>query len=611
MKVFVLAFLAVASAAAQGGTWFDLSGEWKYAADRDVPAFAQPAFDDAVWAAVRLPSPVLFTGPKPSWLRHTVAVPAGTDRTDFAVTIGALQDVYQIFVNGVKIGQSGDFDDFSHATLPRSRSYRIPADVASRGAPGPITIAIRGKRAFFLPPQYRLPDEGPYLLASSAQTPWHEGERVLDERWREFSLFWILFGVELGFAAISFLGWWSERARTELLWFSLASAGNAAVMFQLLAMLHPAAVISATGSPFGPLWIAITLSYILFAQFTIRAVDVPRRWPSAALWLGSTAAQFLANPFVTHVWVLALSVGVVVFDLARNWRKISGEDRLLRLVLLLAAADGLQGWVRILLGLPSIPDVYLGDFHVGHNNLLWCLLSVTILILIFRRSGRNRREQERLSAEFEAARTVQQMLFPASGQDGIEAVYQPAQEVGGDFWQSIPLDGGGRLVAVGDVSGKGLKAAMLVSLITGALRNRRSDEPAAILGELNRVAASASGGGFVTAVIARIEKDRIVIANAGHPSPYLDGQELALDAGLPLGVVPNAIYSDCALPLGRARQLTFVSDGVVEAANPRKELFGFDRTQSISTRSAREIADAAKAWGQNDDITVVTFRWAA
>jgi sialate O-acetylesterase len=76
------------------------------------------------------------------WLRRTVALPAGTDRTNLAITIGALQDVFQIFVNGIRIGESGDFNDFSHATLPRPRSFRIPADIASLGAPGPKRIAF-------------------------------------------------------------------------------------------------------------------------------------------------------------------------------------------------------------------------------------------------------------------------------------------------------------------------------------------------------------------------------------------------------------------------------------------------------------------------------------
>jgi len=95
----------------------------------------------------------------------------------------------------------------------------------------------------------------------------------------------------------------------------------------------------------------------------------------------------------------------------------------------------------------------------------------------------------------------------------------------------------------------------------------------------------------------------VVIANAGHPSPYCDGVEVEVEAGLPLGLIPDAVYSESSHGGDR---FTFVSDGVVEADNG--ELFGFERTREISGRTAHEISGAAKSWGQNDDITVVTVR---
>ena len=100
----------------------------------------------------------------------------------------------------------------------------------------------------------------------------------------------------------------------------------------------------------------------------------------------------------------------------------------------------------------------------------------------------------------------------------------------------------------------------------------------------------------------------MTIANAGHPSPYCDGREVTVEAGLPLGVVAGVTYEESVV---QGERFTFVSDGVVEAENSRRELFGFDRTRESSTKSAREIAEAAKAWGQNDDITVVTVRRSA
>jgi phosphoserine phosphatase RsbU/P len=108
--------------------------------------------------------------------------------------------------------------------------------------------------------------------------------------------------------------------------------------------------------------------------------------------------------------------------------------------------------------------------------------------------------------------------------------------------------------------------------------------------------------------VARIDGERVTLASAGHPAPYLDGREVSLEAGLPLGIDAEAAYESWELRLATGQRLTFVSDGVVEAANARGELFGFERTAAISNHLAQEIADAAQSWGQNDDITVVTVR---
>jgi serine phosphatase RsbU (regulator of sigma subunit) len=118
-----------------------------------------------------------------------------------------------------------------------------------------------------------------------------------------------------------------------------------------------------------------------------------------------------------------------------------------------------------------------------------------------------------------------------------------------------------------------------------------------------------TGGGFVTCCCARIAANgELTIANAGHLAPYLDGQEVAVDTGLPLGLDAGADYPETRLPFPPHAQLTLLSDGVVEAASAQGELFGFDRTAAMSRQPAADIAEAARAWGQNDDITVVTVR---
>jgi serine phosphatase RsbU (regulator of sigma subunit) len=188
----------------------------------------------------------------------------------------------------------------------------------------------------------------------------------------------------------------------------------------------------------------------------------------------------------------------------------------------------------------------------------------------------------------------------------IDAVYRPAQEVGGDFYRTEVLEDGSLLVVVGDVSGKGLDAALLVAAVLGGLAIEKERGPARLLEDLNKAVTGRTGGGFITACCARFYPNgRVVIANAGHISPCIDGRELELAAGLPLGITVQAEYSETSVQAGGQR-VTFLSDGVVEARNAAGELLGFDRMAALSKKPAVEIADAAQRWGQEDDITVLT-----
>jgi len=192
----------------------------------------------------------------------------------------------------------------------------------------------------------------------------------------------------------------------------------------------------------------------------------------------------------------------------------------------------------------------------------------------------------------------------------VESVYQPAQQVGGDFFQILPACNGGLLIVVGDVAGKGLPAAMLVSMLVGSIRTTAedTDDPVIMLRRLHDRLVGRAFGGFATALAARIASDgHVTIANAGHLSPYLDGREIELAGALPLGVEGGGQYETASFELGRGSRLTFYSDGVVEAQNQKGELFGFDRAQAVSAEPAAAIVKAAVQFGQSDDITVVTI----
>ncbi|MGD0627840.1 MAG: PP2C family protein-serine/threonine phosphatase [Terracidiphilus sp.] len=256
----------------------------------------------------------------------------------------------------------------------------------------------------------------------------------------------------------------------------------------------------------------------------------------------------------------------------------------------------------------------VGNLVVGLGQLTAMLFFLTLAAIIVRRSTRMSRQQAVHEGELAAAREVQQVILPeqVEGIAGfkVESVYQPAQQVGGDFFQILPTSGGGLLVVVGDVAGKGLPAAMLVSVLVGAIRAAAdfTQSPSALLANLNERLMGRARGGFSTALAAHITTDGCVtIANAGHLPPYLDGQEVELPGALPLGIVSGSNYETIQFSLPEGSRLTFYSDGVVEAQNQRGELLGFDRGRDLSAQPAAAIVEAAKAFGQSDDITVVTI----
>src|SRR6202012_3402138 len=160
--------------------------------------------------------------------------------------------------------------------------------------------------------------------------------------------------------------------------------------------------------------------------------------------------------------------------------------------------------------------------------------------VILLRFTRVSREQARTAAELAAAREIQQRLVPSAppAVAGFRmlAAYLPAQEVGGDFYQVLLQPDVSSLLVVGDVSGKGLRAAMTGALAIGALRTLASENlgPAALLQRLNLQILAAEDGGFVTCLCARISREGLVTtANAGHLAPYRNGVEIELDSGLP------------------------------------------------------------------------------
>jgi HAMP domain-containing protein len=255
--------------------------------------------------------------------------------------------------------------------------------------------------------------------------------------------------------------------------------------------------------------------------------------------------------------------------------------------------------------------VLLGPVPIHFASIADFAGILVIVLIIFGRFLRIQRDQERASSELAAARSVQELMIPQEKIQTpgfeVDSVYNPANEVGGDFFHVEPTENGGLLVVIGDVAGKGLKAAMNVSMLMGGLRRSTDQSPARILESLNRVVAGSES--FTTCQVALFRPNgELIIANAGHLPPYLNSQEVDIPGGLPLGVIPDVQYDEVSLYLHPGDRLLLMSDGVVEARRASGELFGFARVHNLSNQTAFYIADAAKDFGQEDDITVLTVR---
>ena len=255
-------------------------------------------------------------------------------------------------------------------------------------------------------------------------------------------------------------------------------------------------------------------------------------------------------------------------------------------------------------------------FPISTQNITDFLMQISILAILVLRFARTRRDEERHAFELEAARAVQQVLIPADipAIPGfqIHSVYKPAEEVGGDFFQVIATENGGALITIGDVSGKGMPAAMTVSLLIGTLRTLAhfTQSPGEILAAMNRRMLGRSDGGFTTCLVLHLNQDgKGSAANAGHLAPYCGGKELPLLNGLPLGLAAESTYAESTFKLEADQQLTLLTDGVVEARDKAGALFGFDRSAALSTQPAEAIASAAQAFGQDDDITALTLSY--
>jgi serine phosphatase RsbU (regulator of sigma subunit)/anti-sigma regulatory factor (Ser/Thr protein kinase) len=240
------------------------------------------------------------------------------------------------------------------------------------------------------------------------------------------------------------------------------------------------------------------------------------------------------------------------------------------------------------------------------------------------------RERERLEQELEVARLIQQNFLPKELPDlpgwQVAAFYRPARAVGGDFYDFIELPGERVGIVCGDVTDKGVPAAMVMAATRSVLRAsaQRLSSPGEVLAQVNDLLCpDIPPKMFVTCLYGVLEPvtGRFRYANAGHNVPYVhtDHGVAELRAiGMPLGLMPGMVYEEKEAVLEPGESVLLHSDGVAEAHNDRREMFGFPRLARLmeAGHGGSRLIDlvltelegfTGTGWEQEDDITLVTL----
>ena len=593
----------------------------------DNPAYARPDFDDSNWIRFQPYSPITRACSQTRVVWYRLHVKTDPAVTGLALSERNISSAFEIYINGERLIASGTVAPYEPYSSRAWILARIPDRMVATGS---LVIAMR---VHISDTEWRTVQD-PGFFATNLKIGQYN--TLYRDNWLsiigENAVSWFdrLLLISLGFVALALFA--SQRCRSEYLWifavgsltllespFPVLSAFvNLPAFSQLLSDLPRLA------SPF--LWTSLYFSFVhqrIGVRWRIFLVFAGiMNFVSGLQGLYFSLPGWLA-PFVNFPFIALLSV-VVPIVLAIHWRRGNREAGILLIPSILFSLYVYTETVLLVMfefsacreaairGINLIDRYPLGPFTVSLDNVSGILCSLSLAVIMILRSSTMSRRQAQIETELEAAQQVQQVLVPERPcmlvGFKIDSVYQPAQQVGGDFFQVLSRDDGGLLLVAGDVAGKGLPAAMLVSVLVGAIRGIAdyTSAPAEILCNLNERLLGRGGGGFSTAVAAHISANgSVAIANAGHLPPYLDGEEIDLPGALPLGVVAAPEYETTYFNLPEGCRLTFFSDGVVEAQNQKGELFGFERSRALAMQPASVIADSARRFGQQDDITVV------
>lgn len=633
-----------------------LYGPWRFSVgDSPIdpvtkqPLWAEPGFDDSHWETVSLEPQQGYSTPYWSgagyvpgwtekghpgywgfaWYRLRVRV-ADSDASRLAVAgPDAIDDGFEVYSDGRLLGSFGDFSK-AHPRVYESQPtmFALPGGRA-RGGDQTRTVAFR----VWMEPSTAVlqTDSGglhtPPLLGeeeavkASNQGRWLELLRSQAQILIQIPILLLLAVLALGLAIFD---------RTDRLYYWVAAVYvSTTISFTMEAMARWTECISlpiVLGLQYavvGPL-ITTLWTMVWWVWFKL---DRPRWIPRAVVGLAVLGAMIQIVGFELIPGLVPHRVAAVLLSLTFPigfcsisiilWIVVLGvkQNREGRWAAVPALISAVILTLQTAMAVLKIQPIWsISQIPVSWNTVVGFLMMMAMFVLLVGRMFVSLKRQREQALDIAQAVEVQQVILPEtlaphSGLT-IESEYRPARQVGGDFFQVIPNEvDGSLLVVAGDVTGKGLQAGMLVALLVGAVRSTAevSADPLYVLEALNRRLLGRKSA-QATCLAFLITKDgEVTLANAGHIPPYLNGTPVEMEGALPLGMIAEAEFSVMRFRLEAGDKLLVISDGILEATNQDGELFGFERVRTMLDGGAgvKALADAAEAFGQEDDISLV------
>jgi hypothetical protein len=637
-----------------------LYGPWKFAiGDSPIdpktgkPLWSEPGFDDSDWETVDLTpkegaiDPIGgYSGYVPGWTarghadvsgygwyRIWVRCQGGGSSPLALAGPADADDAYQVFADGLLLGSFGSFSGKQPvAYFTQPVQFRLPQGCrqpdATEASPAQV-LAFR----FWMEPETLInsPDAGGMhdapLLGEAGVIELHQ-----EAQWLEVIRGNLMSPLEAGifalFSVVAFSLILFDRSDPVYFWIGLLylveavrnALGTATAWMQGIPVWLDSLLVGVMTSVLFLLWGMLWWVWFGRAGF--------RRFP----WLfgGLTFIYAISRTLAREVFpgLISHASALRLYTL-NGWLRFGFFGLMLWIVIGGIRRKGIEGWlalpVILMLGFNLISNdlIRLHLFRIWFpfgvairpTDILDTLVTAVLALLLLRRLLQSVKRQREMALDVKQAQEVQQVILPERRVSlpgfAIETEYRPAREVGGDFYQIIPdsLDGGVLIVA-GDVAGHGLRAGMLVALLIGAIRTAAhfSREPEAILAELNERLLGRGDARATCLALCVAADGSAKLANAGHLPPYLNGELLEVEGSLPLGVIEDAGPSVLEFRFSPGDRLLLLSDGVAEATNAQKELFGFDRVLDLMRThpSVTKVADTAQAFGQDDDISVIS-----